>query len=328
MDVVFVGHRCCDHSPSSGYDQVCALFPESGWLDGRALEDGHLEWLRESKSSATIERAVFHVFYGDCSGKQLPALLRARFPEAVVVSSAHQPVCRLQADEPALAALKASDAIITVSDLQAHELSQAGVLAPIRSIPHGVWTNVFCASGSDRRREHVLIVGSFLRDWSAAKYVIRELARTQVRCIALGAGSRDHLARADVLVDGLQRVSEAELINLYGRAAAVFLPFLEATASNALLEAMAVGCPVVCPRIPSLVDEYLGDDVDAFPADRLDIAVRRLLHYVRHPQDRESRSRTLTARAQRFDWSRLKPQYQAVYERAAVSASASIARTI
>jgi len=324
MDVVFVGHRCCDHSPSSGYDQICALFSESGWLDGRALEAGRLEWLRTAKHASRTDRTVFHVFYGDCSGKGLPAVLRARFPGAVIVSSAHQSVCRLQADEPALSALKASDVIITVSNLQAHELSRLGLSAPIHAIPHGVWTHVFRPTSVDARSDHVLLVGSFLRDWGAAKHVIAELARAGVRCLALGAGAREHLAGGDVPVDGMSRVSETELVALYHRAAAVFLPFLEATASNALLEAIAAGCPVVCPMLPSLVDEYLGDDLDVFPADRLDLAVTRLLHYALNPRDRASRGRTLMARAQRFDWSCLKPLYETVYKEATKRVSAGV----
>ena len=84
---------------------------------------------------------------------------------------------------------------------------------------------------------------------------------------------------------------------------------------------MAAGCPVICPRLPSLVDEYLGDDLDAFDPGRHDVAVARLLHYVRDPGARQARAQALRARVQRFDWGHLQARYAALFE--AVSAPAA-----
>jgi glycosyltransferase involved in cell wall biosynthesis len=296
-------------------------------MDGRALEAGRLQWQRGPRASIETGIRVFHVIYGDCSGKALPEILRRRFPGALVISSAHQPVSRLEADGPALAALKASDAIVAVSEVQARQLGDLGLSPTIYAIPHGVWTKVFRPSSapSDAHRKNVLLVGSFLRDWKGAKEVVGALARVGVRSIALGAGARDNLVGDDSRVEVLPRVSEEELAALYPRAAALFLPFLEATASNALLEAMAAGCPIVCPRLPSLV-EYLGDESDSFEAGRYDVATARLLHYVRNPLARDVRARGLMVRAERFDWSRLRERYRSVYEEVAANAVAPSGR--
>ncbi len=325
IDLVFVGHRCCDHSSSSGYDQVCALFPEAGWLDGRALEAGRLEWLREPRGPAAAARRLFHVIYGDCSGKALPAILRRRFPEARIVSSAHQPVARLRLDLPAIDALNASDAIIAVSTVQARELGEHGLAPPIHSLPHGVWTEVFrpAVAPSAPRRASVLLVGSFLRDWEGAKQVAAMLAREGVRSIALGAGARANLAGNGSRLEVPPRVSEQELVELYDRSAALFLPLLEATASNALLESMAAGCPVVCPRLRPLVEEYLDDEADCYEAGRYDVAAARLLHYVGSPSAREAKARQLMQRAREFDWVRIKQRYAAVYEEVAAARGAN-----
>ena len=94
MDLIFVGHRCCDHSPHSGYDQVCALFPDAGWLHGPDLAAGRLTWHRQPTAPLDLRRAIFHVFYGDCSGSSLPAVLRQRFPQSTIVSTVHQPIAR------------------------------------------------------------------------------------------------------------------------------------------------------------------------------------------------------------------------------------------
>jgi glycosyltransferase involved in cell wall biosynthesis len=322
MTLAFVGHRCCDHSPSGGYDQVCELFPDAGWIEGRALQAGRLEWHRRPRHDQGSGPTLLHVFYGDCSGKALPAVLRERFPGAAVLASAHQPVARLQHDAQALEALRRSDAVLAVSESQGRELRALNLGVSIHAAPHGVWTRVFQPATTGRAvRDHILIVGSFLRDWAAARRVAADLAAEGVRSVALGAGARSNLADTESRVEVCGWVPEHELADRYHRAAAVFLPFLEATASNALLEAMAAGCPVICPRLPSLVDEYLGDDLDAFDPGRLDVAVARLLRYVRDPDAREARAQVLRSRVQRFDWGHLQNRYAAVFE--AVSARAA-----
>lgn len=318
MNLVFVGDRCNDHSQNSGYDQVCSLFPDAGWLSGRALEAGRLEWYRDSKQFATTATQVLHVIYADCSGKALPELLRKRYPAARIVSSVHRPVHRLKEDGVACAALKASDAIVAMAEVQARELADLELDAAISFIPHGVWTKVFrpASSLTAERRQEVLLVGSFLRDWEGAKYVGALLAQAGVRSVAIGAGARDNLAGNDAHIDVLPRVSECELVEMYHRFAAVFLPFMDATASNALLESMSAGCPVICPRMPSLMN-YLGDDSDAFEPGRYEVAAARILHHVRNPAGREARAQSLMARAEAFDWARLKPRYEAIYAGAA-----------
>lgn len=318
MEVVFIGDRCCDHSPSSGYDQVCSLFPEAGWLSGRALEAGRLDWLRPPAKSAPPERPVFHVFYGDCSGKPLPVLLRRRFPEARIVSSVHQPVSRLKTDEAGCAALRASDALVTVSEAQVRELAGLQLDAPVYAVPHGVWTTVFRPTGvrRDLPSEIVLTVGSFHRDWDGVKRIAEILARAGIRILALGTGAREHLNGSGEHIQVLPRFSEAELLEMYHCAAVVFLPFLDATASNALLESMSVGCPVVCPRFPALI-EYLGEESDCFGAGQYDQAATAILRYVQDPSARAAKSQALINRAAKFDWACLKHRYAAVYSRVA-----------
>jgi glycosyltransferase involved in cell wall biosynthesis len=318
MNLVFAGDRCNDHSPSSGYDQVCSLFPQAGWLSGRALEAGQLEWYRDCAEPGTTEPRVFHVIYGDCSGKALPELLRVQYPQARIVSSVHRPIQRLVEDQVAYDALKASDAIVTLSEIQAQELQTLELAAPIYVVPHGVWTKVFRPPPvlPGRPETDVLLVGSFLRDWEGAKRVAELLARAGVRSVALGAGARKNLVGGDTCIEVLARVSEEDLAQMYQRSAVVFLPFMDATASNALLEAMAAGCPVICPRFSSLRD-YLVDDSDTFEAGQYEVAAARILHYVFSPANRIARAKALIARAEDFEWSRLKPRFEAIYAAAA-----------
>lgn len=322
MRLVFVGHRCCDHSPSSGYDQVCALFPEAGWLNGPELVAGRIAWFREPAPIDDVADAddgasqIFHVFYGDCSGRALPALLRERFPQGIVVSTVHQPVARLRDDPGGLASLYAVDGIITVSEVQAKQLAGLRLDAAIRAVPHGVWTQVFRPRVPVRSeaRRRVLLVGNYLRDWAGTAEILRRLCDAGVGATVVGAAAADRLAVRHPLVELRQGVPEAELAALYDKSAALLLPVLDATASNALLEAMAAGCPVICPRLPSLVEEYLGDDVDAYEPGRYDQAADLATTYAGEPERRAARSPVLLQRAERFDWLRLRPMLRSAYE--------------
>jgi len=311
-DLVFVGDPCHDHSASSGYHQLCSLFPEASWLSGRALAEGTLSWYRRP-GYADRRPAVFHVLYGDCSRTALPAILRRRFPWARIICTAHQPAERLRQDRTAMESLSIADAIVTVSQAQAYQLAGCGVDTPLHAIPHGVWTRSFRPppGSTGTAREDVLLIGRHLRDWNGARQVIDALARNGVRPVVLGASARANLPNA--LVDARARVSESDLARLYDRSAALFLPLLDGTASNALLEAMAAGCPVVCPELTSLVDEYLGDRSDSFGPGQYDVAVDRLLGHVRQPAHRSARSTVLAERAEQFDWSRLRPRYERLY---------------
>jgi glycosyltransferase involved in cell wall biosynthesis len=310
--LAFVGDRCCDHSPSSGYDQVCTLFEAAGWLSGRALEGGETRWIRAP--SVAADPTLVHVFYGDCSGAAAVPLVRERWPDATIVLTVHQPVARMRRDRAAMHALAFADAILTVSEVQARELTallHAGV--PVRAVPHGVWPQAFTPDAADRVRMEALLVGNYLRDWRATERIADLLARRGVRCRLVGTNAPRERFADHPTITVTPPLSEPELAATYDESAAMLMPVLDATASNALLEAMSAGCPVVCSAVPSLVDEYIGDRVDAFEDGDDEAAVGHLLRYVADPDSRTARSEMLRARAQRFDWRVLASQYAAAY---------------
>lgn len=317
MRLVLAGHRCGEHSPNSGYDQLAAVFPSSGWLDGRDLVAGRITWQRPCTDACDAVLSepdvVFHVFYGDCSGRQLPPLLRARFPLATIVATVHQPGDRLAVDPDVRDALAPVDGIVALSSTQVSALRGLHVSAPMRVVAHGVWTQVFRPLHSRVRRDTVLFVGTYLRDWPGMRAVIDRLTALGVRCVVVGTASA-HLDGANPLVDTIGRVDEPELIRRYDAAAAMVLPVVDATACNAMLEAMAVGCPVVHPALAALGEYYPPDTADCYERGDHAAAAGRAAAYVRHPAVRDHRSSALIQHAQRFDWARLRPELLAAYE--------------
>jgi glycosyltransferase involved in cell wall biosynthesis len=325
MNLHFVGDRCGDHSPSSGYDQLCSLFPDAGWLSGRELIAGRLTWHKSPASDTLSSSLMFHVLYGDCSGRALPAAIRSRFPGATIVATAHQPVARLVRDPEAVAALRGSDAVIALTQLQARQLAELGLDAPVHVVPHGVWTRAFrprSTTPGGPRRDRVLLVGNFLRDWEAARRIVDALAAAGVRSSLVGSNVSAEVLAGHPAVERAPRLPERELARAYDRAAALLLPVFDGTASNALLEAMAAGTPVVCTKAPALL-EYLGDGVDAFEEGDDQAAVARLLSYATDPARRAARSRDLMERVLQFDWATLERRYARTFGDIAQSRNSS-----
>jgi glycosyltransferase involved in cell wall biosynthesis len=114
----------------------------------------------------------------------------------------------------------------------------------------------------------------------------------------------------------LHRLDDEQLRDAYRKADLVFMPLLDCTANNAILEAMACGTPVMVNRIggvPEYVDEECnlvmdGKDVRAW-ADRL----RSL-----------ARNRSATAKlrvpvhrwAEKFSWPKIADAYRSFYAKA------------
>lgn len=152
----------------------------------------------------------------------------------------------------------------------------------------------FSADGGSRER-YVLHLGSNdPRDNTAA--AVEACRRANVRLVVVGGWSGDG-------AEALGRVSDAELTNLYRRAACFLDPTLYEGFGYGVLEAMASGAPVVASNTTS-IPEVVGDAgvlCDPHDVDALASAVRRVL-------DDEELAAGLSARglarAAAFTWER------------------------
>jgi len=211
---------------------------------------------------------------------------------------------------------KAFDRVVVVSRTQVPFITAQGV-APdhVRVIPHGVETGYFVpvarAAGDGTLR--LMLVGSTERDHAFAVEVMRRLVGASVRLDVYTTVENQPLYAEIANVRVMPRVSDAELLAAYQQADLLFIPMLDCTANNAILEAMACGTPVMVNRIggvPEYVDPacnavMVGKDADGW-ADRLRqwSADRREIESWRAPARRW---------AERFDWGRVAQAYRSLY---------------
>ena len=111
-------------------------------------------------------------------------------------------------------------------------------------------------------------------------------------------------------------ISDSELLWIYRSADLVFLPLVDAMANNAILEAMAMGLPIVTTDLPA-TREYLGDDAALFYSrSDANAAANAIESLIEDPNLRKKMGYTGLMRAMRqYDWNVVGRLYQQLYSK-------------
>ena len=111
-------------------------------------------------------------------------------------------------------------------------------------------------------------------------------------------------------------LGDAALADLYRRADVLFLPLLESTANNALLEGIASGLPVVATDLTS-VRAYLSNagTILVRPGD-YQAFIAALVRLRNSPRERAGLGRLARARAEQLAWPNVIPDYERAYRKA------------
>jgi glycosyltransferase involved in cell wall biosynthesis len=201
------------------------------------------------------------IFYldGEHSLNMLPKLLaKATNNKTKIISMFHQPPEMLHTLINNNV-FKYIDHAIVLSRLQAEDLSSVMQRDSISELLHGVDVDYFKPDNTcrDKVKFIVLSVGNWLRDYDTVIKVsdsMRSYPDIDFHVVA----SRVSLPEGQHNIQVHKNISDDELLHLYQKANVFFMPMLDATANNAILEALACGVPIVTTHL-SGVESYLSD---------------------------------------------------------------------
>jgi glycosyltransferase involved in cell wall biosynthesis len=221
--------------------------------------------------------------------------------------------------------LRRLDGVFLVSKTQQPVMENYGV-APekIHVIPHGVDTRHFRPSPRrDRTSFTVASVGSYRRKFPLVREVccrLRGVPNIRVVVVAPEPFRATFAGLENVAF--LSGLTDHQLLHVYQEASCLLMTAENATANNAVLEAMACGLPIVSERvggIPEYVDERCAQLTTPDKADELAAAIIALS--LSTPRVMEMRN-AARAKAETLDWRCIADRNAEVYRSLAPEASA------
>ncbi|MBE0427346.1 MAG: glycosyltransferase family 4 protein [Nitrospirae bacterium] len=259
---------------------------------------------------------IIHYLDGEHSAQFLPRLpARLHNSRPKIVATYHQPPQILDSliIKNILAEL---DSIIVVSQEQASYLREFVAADKIHLILHGIDVDYFVPADTPKEegKFRCITVGHYLRDFDAVRNVAERLSSYPDIEFHVVSSKADK-------VKGLQNINihsnvdDDKLLKLYQQSDVLFLPLLQSTANNALLEGIACGLPVVSTYLPAVKAYLSGKEAILIKDNNPEQMADAILHLVHNPGDRKNMALAARKRAEELDWRNVAPQYEAVYSK-------------
>jgi glycosyltransferase involved in cell wall biosynthesis len=273
-----------------------------------------MEWKGMRRLRASARRLV-HVFWGEFDLGFLD--LYTRWAALPLCATFHHCADTIGSVIRFPRRLRRLDAVILMSRSQQLFMLESGVPEDrIHVIHHGVDIRHFTpgtvapADGPFR----ILSVGGYRRDFPALRAICDRLAGVpgvEVQVIGPSAAASEFVGLSHVVYrSGL---SDEQLLREYQSASCFLLSVENATANNALLEAMACGLPIVGTDVGG-VAEYVPEGAGILvPPHRPDDVVGALKRLRADPDRCAGMRAQARARAEELDWATVAKRTRAVY---------------
>jgi glycosyltransferase involved in cell wall biosynthesis len=273
----------------------------------------------EARTAARLSRVrghLFHFLYGEHFCRFTPFLNGWR--DNLIVATFHQTPQQLTERLHATSHLRRLAGVVILGENQRDYFEQHVPKERIWFVPHGVDTAYFVPLTRRPAPPEPLCVciGGHLRDFDtlaeAIELVHRAGGRLRYEVIARRAQAAAVRDLPNVRVRDY--VSDEEMLRLYQEADVMVLSYLDAVASNVLLEGMACGAPLVVTDVGA-VRNYVDEDAAALvPPRSPDDLARAIVALTGSPEWRAELGRNARRRAEDLDHRRVADRLAEVYD--------------
>lgn len=282
MNPILIHHRSSHHASYSGYDQLVK------YIDGYSISGSQkfLPYTIAKRIGSNINQnkgiynsssvykdirlfgklflsqnktKVVHYFNAERDIRGIN-LVKPLFKNLKVCASFHKPPEVLLQEVSNNKVLKTLDGAIAVGLNQVDFLKDWLGINNVVYIPHGVDTSFFIPNVAKKKNYRLLFVGQHLRDFETLNVCIPILV-DKIKNLKVDVVLRKDFykyVKAHKAITMHSNISDLELKLLYQQANLLFLPLLNATACNSILEAMACGLPILTSKVGGNM-EYLSE---------------------------------------------------------------------
>jgi glycosyltransferase involved in cell wall biosynthesis len=262
---------------------------------------------------------LIHYLDGEHGMQYLPVLLekyQGKRKQSKIIVTYHQPPQFLK-DLIDQEIVKKVDAVHVLASNQYDYFSEFIPQEKLFLIPHGVSEDFFIPRNYPLRKDakiHCLTVGTWQRNYDTVYQVAQSLLDSPFTFHIVSQKERKNFAQQPANVTVYSGLADEELLTLYQRCDLLFLPLQDATANNAILEALGCGLPIVASDIPALRNYVPKEASYLIKDNNIEGFKQAILSLAENGDLRREMGRAARKTAEQLAWAKIAKKMETLYE--------------